>query len=122
MELSKETEQLLIMKLLGLEKSNNQTGSPFIGRKVMVRTYSAGVHFGTLVSKNGQNAVLENAHRVHYWAKACSLSQLAMEGDKDIKNSRISMAVNEIELDRVIEVIPMSDNVFSQLTSNIWKK
>jgi len=122
MKLSGETEKLLIMKLLGLETESSDTTSPFIGKLVMVRTYSAGVHFGTLVSKNGQNAVLENAHRVHYWAKACSLSQLAMEGDKDISNARISMAVTKIELDRVIEVIDLPQSVFTQLTSNIWKK
>jgi len=122
MKLSGETEKILIMKLLGLETESSDTTSPFIGKLVMVRTYSAGVHFGTLVSKNGQNAVLENAHRVHYWAKACSLSQLAMEGDKDISNARISMAVTKIELDRVIEVIDLPQSVFTQLTSNIWKK
>ena len=122
MKLSKETEQLLIMKLLELEPSETRSTSPMIGKKVMVRTYSAGVHFGTLVSKSGQNAVLENAHRVYYWSSACSLSQLAMEGDKDIEKSKISMAVTQIELDRVIEVISMTDSVFNQLTSKIWKK
>ena len=125
MKLSNDTEKLLIMKLLGLETGNvssNNSESPFIGQKVLIRTYSAGVHFGTLVSKKNQNVVLENAHRVHHWAKACSLSQLAMEGDKDIDNSRISMAVTSIELDQVIEVIPLSDTVFEQLTSKIWKK
>lgn len=103
-------------------REKEEVESLLVGGLVMVRTYSAGVHFGTLVSKNGQNAILENAHRVHYWSSACSLSQLAMEGDKDIKNARISMAVDVIELDQVIEVIPISEQVFNQLTSNIWKK
>lgn len=116
-------KELLREELEGAKSiTQRESKSPFIGQLVMVRTYSAGVHFGTLVSKDGQNVVLENAHRVHYWAKACSLSQLAMEGDKDISNARISMAVTSIELDRAIEVIPMSQSVFSQLTSNIWKK
>jgi len=111
------------MKLLGLEAPGEAVEeSPFIGKLVMVRTYSAGVHFGTLISKKGQNAVLENAHRVHYWASACSLSQLAMEGDKDISKARISMAVTKIELDKVIEVIDLPRSTFNQLTSNIWKK
>jgi hypothetical protein len=124
MNISNETEQMLIMKLLGLSGDTEAAAptSPFIGQRVMVRTYSAGVHFGTLKSKNGQNAVLENAHRVYYWAKACSLSQLAMEGDKDIENSKISMAVSSIELDQVIEVIPLGSGVFEQLTSKLWKK
>ena len=43
-----------------------------IGQRVMVRTYSAGVHFGTLKWQEGQSAILWNAHRVHYWEGACS--------------------------------------------------
>ena len=101
---------------------NDNSSSPMIGHLVLIRTYSAGVHFGTLVSKNDQNAVLKNSHRVHYWASACSLSQLAMEGDKDISKARISMAVDIIELDQVIETIKISESVFSQLTSSIWRK
>lgn len=118
----------LIKKILKEELNNNkETGnvskqSPMIGKICMIRTYSAGVHFGTLVSKQNQNVVLENAHRVHYWASACSLSQLAMEGDKNIDNARISMKVDSIELDQCIEVIPMPTSVFDQLTSKIWKK
>lgn len=122
--MKKEIEEMLILKLLGIgeEKIELPASSPIVGKVVMIRTYSAGVHFGTLVSKVGQNVILENAHRVHYWASACSLSQLAMEGDKDIENARISIAVNEIELDQCIEVIPIGNGVFDQLTSVLWKK
>ena len=102
--------------------SANEIDKKHVGKICMIRTYSAGVHFGTVVSKNLQNVVLHNAHRVHYWKEACSLSQLAMEGSKDIGNSRISMAVTEIELDRCIEVIPLAPGVFQNLTSKLWKK
>ena len=92
------------------------------GQKCLFRTYSAGVHFGELVSKKEQCAVVKNSYRVYYWAKACTLSQLAMEGDKDISNCKIAMSVNVIELDQVIEVIPMTDEAYSVLTSKLWKK
>jgi len=124
MSLSKDTEKLLIMKLLGLEANEtNETNetSVFIGKKVMIRTYSAGVHFGILESKQGQNALLKDARRVHYWAKACSLSQLAMEGDKKIEDCRISVPVDLIELDQVIEVIGMTESAWKNLTSKVWK-
>lgn len=93
------------------------------GKLVMVRTYSAGVHFGTLKERNGKELILVNAHRVHYWTNACSLSQLAIEGSKN-KNSenRISMAVPEILLTEAIEVIPMPQETFNSLTSALWKK
>jgi hypothetical protein len=95
----------------------------YCGKNVMVRTYSAGVHFGELVEKIGQEAILKNSRRVWYWAKACSLSQLAMEGSGNIDECKIAMPVNEILLDRVIEIIPMSEKAFNQLNgAKEWKK
>ncbi len=88
----------------------------------MVRTYSAGVHFGELVEKVGQQAILKNARRVFYWTQAASLSQLAMEGSKDIDKCKIAMKVDEILLYRVIEVIPLSVDAKIQLEgAKEWK-
>jgi len=90
---------------------------------VMVRTYSAGVHFGELVSREGKEVVLKDAHRVFYWTNACSLSQLAIQGSQN-KNTdnKISMAVPEITLTEAIEIIPMTKESFDNLTAVIWKK
>lgn len=90
---------------------------------VMVRTYSAGVHFGELVSREGKEVVLKNAHRVFYWSNACSLSQLAIQGSQN-KNTenKISIAVPEIILTEAIEIISMTKESFDNLTAVIWKK
>jgi len=90
---------------------------------VMVRTYSAGVHFGELVSREGKEVQLKNAHRVFYWTNACSLSQLAMQGSQN-KNTenKISVAVPSIMLTEAIEIIPMTEESYKNLTSTIWKK
>lgn len=105
---------------------SEKVGSPldqrFVGKTVMVRTYSAGVHFGVLVEKAGQQVILNDSRRVYYWTKACSLSQLAIEGSGDIKSCKIAMTVPEILLDRVIEVIPMSVEAIRNLQgSEVWK-
>ena len=127
MKLSEETKQELILTLLGIDqekKSNadiNNT-SPMVGKVCMIRTYSAGVHFGKLVSKVGQNVVLNNAKRVFYWTEACSLSQLAVDGSLNNKGCKVSMAVKEIELDQVIEVIPMTAKAIENLSEHVWKK
>ena len=102
-------------------ESKQENDSTLINEIVMVRTYSAGVHFGKLICKKGQWCKLSNAKRVHYWAKACSLSQLAKDGDKDMSSSRISVAVDEIELDQVIEVIKMTDEAYKVLCSVTWE-
>lgn len=95
----------------------------FIGKVCMFRTYSAGVHFGILEAKNGQECLVSKSRRIWYWAKACSLSQLAMEADGDIAQCKIAMELPQIILDQVIEVIPMSVNATQILYgAPAWKK
>ena len=82
------------------------------GKKVLIRTYSAGVHFGTLMGKEGQEVHLSNARRLWSWQGALSLSEIASKGI-DLKNSKVSVAVEEIILTQAVEIIPIS------VTSNL---
>jgi len=89
---------------------------------VLIRTYSAGVHFGTLKSRNGKEVILTNARRLYQWYGACSLSQVAIDG-VDYANSKISVIVPEIVLTEAIEIIPMARNAAkSMMEATAWKK
>lgn len=81
-----------------------------LGPEVLVRTYSAGVHIGTMTSREGREVVLANARRLWSWAGAFTLSAVATKG-VDRKNSRISTAVPTITLTEAIEIIPITDGV-----------
>ena len=72
---------------------------------VIVRTYSAGVFAGTLVSRKGQEVKLTNARRLWYWSGAASLSQLAVDGTSNPDSCKFPVAVPEIELTQAIEII-----------------
>lgn len=50
------------------------------GTRVLIRTYSAGVHFGTLIERNGQEVHLKEARRLWSWQGALSLSEIAAKG------------------------------------------
>ena len=126
--LNENIKQKLILDLLGynqkptVNKSQNVIDNQYIGRKVLIRTYSAGVHFGELVQKSRQQVILKDSRRIYSWVKACSLSQLAMEGSKDIDSCKIAVPVNEIILDRVIETIPMTEVAIENLYgAKHWK-
>jgi hypothetical protein len=83
-----------------------------IGTHCVVRTYSAGVHLGTVVAQNGTTVVLKDARRLYRWKGAFTLSAVATKGvDKD--GSRISCAVPMIELTEAIELIPTSEQARS---------
>jgi hypothetical protein len=90
---------------------------------VIVRTYSAGVFAGYLVSRNGQEVVLRNARRIWYWDGAASLSQLAMEGTECPRNCKFPCEVDRVELLQAIEILdttPMAEKSIKEVP--IWKK
>ena len=94
-------------------------------RNVMIRTYSAGVHFGKLVHKEytleGTIVILENARRIYSWEGANTLSDLSTVGSSNVKGCKISMPVKDIELTS-IEIITMTDEAYNNLSSsNYWK-
>ena len=77
------------------------------GTFVLVRAGGAGVHFGTLEEKNGQEVTLSNAKRLWSWQGALSLSEIASKGI-NISGSKISVSVEEIILPTVLEIIRIS--------------
>ncbi len=85
------------------------TLNTMIGQKVIIRTYSAGVWFGTLDEKDGNEVILKNARRMWRWwaAESISLSAVALYGIKQ-DNSKIIEAVSSVWLE-AIEIIPCSD-------------
>ena len=87
--------------------------SPMVGRKCVVRTCNAGVHFGTVSTHDGQQVVLTDARRIHYWEKAFTLSAVAKHGIGG--DSRVSCVVPEILLTDALELIPMSEKSIKNL-------
>ena len=95
-----------------------------IGKKVLIRTYSAGVHFGTLsdISDSGEVVKLTDTRRVFYWSGAASLSQMATEGVKNPDSCKFSVVVPENFISGVIERIPLSEVAIVNLESvPVWK-
>lgn len=78
------------------------------GDFVIIRTQSMGVHFGKLVERKGSRVTLTEARRIWSWSGALSCSELAISGPK---SGRISVAVDEIDLLGVGEVIRSSEDV-----------
>lgn len=82
---------------------------------VIVRTNSAGVHSGELVSKDMKEVVLKNARRLWYWKGAASLSQLAMEGVKNPNECKFPCEVPKIILTEAIEIIPCTQQAVQSI-------
>lgn len=90
---------------------------------VIVRTYSAGVFAGNLVSRKGQEVVLEDARRIWYWKGAASLSQLATDGTSDPSNCKFPCAVEKVELLQAIEILDVTPKAEKSIKGvPVWKQ
>jgi len=88
---------------------------------VIVRTYSAGVHFGRLVSRSGKEVTLDGARRIWRWRGATTLSEIATKG-LDAANSAIACEVDGHVLTEAIEILPCSKAAIDCIRGAIaWK-
>ena len=89
---------------------------------VIVRTYSAGVFAGTLVSRDGKEVQLANARRLWYWAGAASLSQLAVSGTSKPHDCKFPVAVPSVTLTEAIEILDVTPEAETSIKDvPVWK-
>jgi hypothetical protein len=110
-----EAKQLA--SLFGQTNNTSSAGSlnKMVGKKVIIRTYSAGVHFGELVEKEGKEVILKNARRLWYWKttdKGISLNEVANSGVA--KDSKVTAPVDLIWLEAV-EIIPCTKEAIKNI-------
>lgn len=79
-----------------------------LGDYVIVRTYSAGVFAGTLVSREGKETTLSHARRLWYWAGAASLSELAQRGTSKPEECKFPVEIDEVILTETIELLSVT--------------
>ena len=106
-----ELIEMLLLKLLDagtpvVADESNAATHPMIGRRCLVRTYSAGVHIGDVAWVNPGTSMevkLVNALRLWNWRNGgLSLSAIAKDG---AKGGRINVT-GEVFLTNAIEFIP----------------
>ena len=91
-------------------------------KKFIIRTEKAGVFYGELVKRVGQEAKLKNVRRLWYWDGAASLSQLAVDGTMKPNECKFTVIVSEMEVLGVIEVIPCTDKAIESIDGvREWK-
>jgi hypothetical protein len=89
-------------------------------KMVLVRTYLAGVHFGELVSRKGQEAVIARCRRIWSWQGANSLNEIANSGVAT--GSKISEPTASVTLTQVIEVLDMAPAAIKRMAELGWGK
>lgn len=90
-----------------------------IGKEVIIRTYSAGVWFGVLKQKVGNEVILTKARRMYKWLakESISLSGVARHGIKQ-DDSKICGELDSVWLE-AIEIIPVTGNAAESIRTAI---
>lgn len=105
-----------LVSMFGQQQTQNSASlDSMIGRKVIIRTYSAGVWFGTLSEKAGNEVILTDARRMWFWKakQSISLSAVAIHGI-DEGASKIVEPVASVWLE-AIEIIPCEEVAIKSL-------
>ncbi len=76
---------------------------------VIVRTRSAGCFAGILNDRKDAEVSMKDARRLWYWSGAASLSELAVEGTSRPTQCKFPVAMPEILLTEVLEIITVSE-------------
>lgn len=116
----KEAKELAA--LFGNSSGQSKLDTYAIGKMVIIRTYSAGVWFGELAQKAGNEVVLKDARRMWSWfaAESISLSGVANYGLKESK-SKIAPPVDSVWLE-AIEIIPTSEKATKSIQGALHAK
>lgn len=95
----------------------------YTNKKVIIRSTYAGVFYGTLEEKTGNEVVLSNCRRIWYWDGASSISQLAVDGVSKPKTCKFTISVEEMYIAEVIEIIPCTKKAIESIeTVPVWKQ
>lgn len=78
-------------------------------RKYIVRSCEAGVFYGYIAEKDGDEVTMTDARCLWYWSGAASLNQLAIDGVRRPQDCKFTKALAEVTILKVCEIIPCEE-------------
>ncbi len=93
----------------------NASIDPIVGKYVICRCYSAGVHAGELVSQDNDIALLKNSRRLWSWRAKSGVALSGVSQSGLSGSCKVDTKVPMIRLTGVIETIVCSDEARSSI-------
>ena len=89
----------------------------------VVRCAQAGVFFGQIKERNGDEVTMANVRKLWYWDGACAVEQLAVDGTKKPSDCKFTVMVSEMVLTGVIQILVCTDKAAESLAAvREWKR
>lgn len=106
-----------------IKKEAKKMNEQYIGKYVIARGDRSGVYAGTLLKRNGQEALLGDTRNLWYWEGAASVLQLAETGPMKPEGCKFTMTVQSLLLTDVIEIIPATKQAELTIKGVVeWKR
>ncbi len=89
---------------------------------VIVRADIAGVFFGKIKEKNGQEVLMTEVRKLHYWDGAAAIEEIAMIGTTKPNQCRFTVTVPEMGITGVCQIIPCTEQAIKVIKEvEEWK-
>lgn len=97
------------------------TKTNLVGKHVIVRSNLAGVFFGILIAKEGDELTLKDARKFYYFSGANTVEDLANQGALNPQNCKLTVSVDEIVISKFEQILPCTKTAVNQIKSiPIW--
>ena len=104
-----------------IKKVFKKRKSTLIDKYVIVRSNLAGVFFGILIEKQGDELTLKDARKFYYFSGANTVEDLAHQGALNVSNCKLTVSVDEIVISKFDQILPCTVKAIKQIKSiPIW--
>lgn len=86
-------------------------------QKYIVRCDRAGVFYGEIKERKGDEVTMINVRKIWCWRGANAVEELAMNGSARIGECNITVTVPEMTVMQAIQIIPCTDKAVANLDS-----
>ncbi|MBP8017130.1 hypothetical protein KAZ01_03930 [Candidatus Gracilibacteria bacterium] len=95
--------------------------SKLIGKYCIVRSNLAGVFFGILTNKEGDEITLSKARKFYYFSGANTVEDLAHQGALNVSKCKLTVEIEEIVISKFEQLLPCTKEAIEQIKSiPIW--
>lgn len=89
----------------------------------VVRTNYAGVFFGEIKRRDGDEVTMRNVRKLWCWDGACGVEQLAADGVQNPAKCKFTVVVKEMIILGVNQILPCTDKATKSLGDvAIWRR
>lgn len=79
----------------------------------IVRADKAGVFFGKIKERKGDEVTMTDVRKIWYWYGACAIEQIAVDGVAP--QSKLTVTVKEMTIIEVCQIIPCTEKATEKL-------